>query len=151
MEVAIQSMSVIVITQTQALISYQIKYPFLVSYMSYQLYSPCQLKLQKTEVGLGILYCLCSKESPSALNSTGFWNFYCEDGSTNGTVSVVPGLHIISVTMSIPHDCYAIGTGDVVLWVLDGGNRSCEKKIIIESDDGEVFTANFTGKALTIH
>lgn len=86
--------------------------------------------------------CTCT-ESPSPLNSTGLWNFYCEDGSINGTVSVVPGLHIISVTTNVPQDCYAIGTGDVVLWVLHGGNQTCEKNVTVESDDGQVF---FTGK-----
>jgi len=67
------------------------------------------------------------------------------DKNFNGTVSVVPGLHMISVTASVPQDCYAIGTDDVVLWT-DGDNRTCQKNIIVESDSGTtVFTSNLTG------
>lgn len=86
-------------------------------------------------------------ESPSSLNSTGLWNFQCTDGNSSGTVSVVSGLHIISVTANVPHDCYAVGIGDVVLWLVDEGNQTCEKNIIVESDSGVEFTSNLTGKA----
>ena len=83
-------------------------------------------------------------ESP--LNTTGFWNFQCTDGNINGTVSVVPGLHIKLVTATVPQDCYAIGINDVVLW-LDGDGETCQKNIIVESDAGVDFTSNLTGKA----
>ena len=82
----------------------------------------------------------------SSLNATGFWNFQCTDGSINETVSVVPGLHIKLVTATVPQDCYAIGTNDVVLW-LDGDGEACQKNIIVESDAGVDFTSNLTGKA----
>lgn len=62
-------------------------------------------------------------------------------------MSVVPGLHIILVTANVPQDCYAVGTDDVVLWLLDGpDNQTCEKSIIVENDAGVVvFTSNLTG------
>lgn len=82
------------------------------------------------------------------LNTTGFWNFQCTNGSVNGTVSVIPGLHIKLLTANVPQDCYAIGTNDVVLWLDGDDEETCQKNIIVESDAGNVdFTSNLTGKA----
>lgn len=87
-------------------------------------------------------------EYPSLLNKTGDWNFECIDGNFSGKVSVVPGLHIISVTASIPHDCYAVGIGDVVLWLdADNNHQNCQKNVIVESDSNDRLTLNLTGNA----
>ena len=92
-----------------------------------------------------ICFNLCTEYSPP-LNKTGFWNFQCVNENFTGAVSVVPGLHMISVTASVPQDCYAIGTDDVVLWI-DGDNQTCRKNIVVESDFGSIkFTSNLTGK-----
>ena len=82
-------------------------------------------------------------ESP--LNDIGLWNFECSGGQPNGTVSVVPGLHIKLLTANVPQDCYAISTYDVVLW-LNGDGENCHKNIIVESNSGVDFTSNLTGK-----
>ena len=97
-------------------------------------------------IEMSLLFIYFSKESPPLLNNIGLWNFRCTDGNLNGTVSVVPGLHIISVTANVPKNCYAIGVGDVVLW-LDGDNRTCQKNITVENDfDKTIFTSNLTSK-----
>lgn len=100
--------------------------------------------MMSTYEQLIIILIFCTHtESPSPLDATGVWNFECTDGSANGTVSVVRGLHIVLVTASVPQDCYVIGVDDVVLWV-NGDNQTCEKSIIVESDTGIEFTSNIT-------
>ena len=50
------------------------------------------------------------------------------------------------MTASVPQDCYAISTNDVVLW-LNGDGESCQKNIVVESDFGVGFNSNLTSKS----